>query len=143
VPGTDPVKCTGAVAVPLHTTWLATGFTVGVGKTVTVAVMFGPAQPLAVGVMVKVTTCVTAVVLVSVPLIGEPDPLAAIPVTFTLLSLVQVKVVPATSLVSTIGVIGLPEQTVCADGVATACGVGFTVTVAVTGGPVQVTPPLV
>ena len=34
VPGTKPVKLTAAVGKPLHTTWLATGFTVGVGFTV-------------------------------------------------------------------------------------------------------------
>ena len=50
---------------------------------------------------------------------------------------------PATSLVNTIGIIGLAEQIVWLDGVATACGVGFTITVAVVLGPVQVTPPLV
>ena len=40
-------------------------------------------------------------------------------------------------------VIAEPEQIVCADGVATAFGIGLTTTVAVTDGPVQVTPPLV
>ena len=34
VPGTKPVKLTAAVGAPLHTTWLATGLTVGVGLTV-------------------------------------------------------------------------------------------------------------
>ena len=36
-----------------------------------------------------------------------------------------------------------PEQMVCVAGVATALGVGFTTTVAVTGEPVQVAPALV
>src|SRR5437868_7423807 len=36
VPAALPVKFTAAVAVPLHTTWLATWFTVGVGFTVIV-----------------------------------------------------------------------------------------------------------
>ena len=67
---------------------VATAF--GVGFTSTVAVVVGPAQPLAVGVMVKVTVTGLMVLLVSVPLIGVPDPLAAIPVTAMLLSLVQV-----------------------------------------------------
>jgi hypothetical protein len=44
VPGIDPVKATGAVLEPLHNTWLATGFTIGVGSTVTDAVMLGPVQ---------------------------------------------------------------------------------------------------
>ena len=38
VPATDPLKVTGLVGAPLQTTWLATGLTVGVGSTVTVAV---------------------------------------------------------------------------------------------------------
>jgi hypothetical protein len=83
------VKCTSVVADPLHTTWLAGWFIFAGGYTVTVAVIAGPAQPLAVGIMVKVTTCGTAVVLVSVPDIGLVVPLAAIPVTFTVLSLVH------------------------------------------------------
>ena len=39
--------------------------------------------------------------------------------------------------------IGFAEQTDCDAGVAVACAVGFTVTVAVMLGPVQVTPALV
>ena len=58
------------------------------GLTVTVAVIGVPAQPLAVGVIVKVTVTGTLVVLVNVPLI-LPDPLAAIPVTVPVLSRVH------------------------------------------------------
>ena len=58
------------------------------GLTSTVAVMGVPAHPLAVGVMVKVTVTGAVVVFVSAPLI-LPVPLAAMPVTATLLSLVQ------------------------------------------------------
>ena len=60
----------------------------GLGFTNTVAVTGVPVQPLAVGVMVKVTVTGEVVVLVSAPLIF-PVPLAAMPVTATLLSLVQ------------------------------------------------------
>ena len=81
--------------------------------------------------------------MVSVPVIGLLVPLAAMPVTLTKLSLVHAYVVPTTSLVSTIGVIGFAEHIVCDDGVAVACGVGLTITVAVILGPVQVTPALV
>ena len=88
VPATAPVKVTGAVGAPLHTTWLAGWFTSGVGLTVTVAVIAAPGQPFAVGMMVKVTVTGTLVVLVKVPLI-LPAPLAAIPVTVATLSLVQ------------------------------------------------------
>ena len=84
----------------------------GVGFTVMVTVSVGPLHPLAVGVIVNTTVCGTLVVLISVPDI-LPLPLAGIPVTFTVLVLVQLKVVPATGPVITTGVIGVPEQTVC------------------------------
>ena len=63
---------------------------VGVGLTNTVAVnVAGAAQPLASsGVMVNVTVTGDVVVLVNVPLI-VPVPLAAIPVTATVLSRIQ------------------------------------------------------
>ena len=76
-------------------------------------------------------------ILVSVPLIVAPEPLFGIPVTFTVLFLVHVNVVPGVVLVSEIGLIATPEHTVCEPGVATAVGVGFTNTVAVIGVPVQ------
>ena len=47
VPGglvTAPVKVTAVVGAPLHTTWLATAFTVGIGLTTTVAVIGVPVQ---------------------------------------------------------------------------------------------------
>jgi hypothetical protein len=66
---------------------VATAF--GVGFTSTVAVIGKPGQPLADGVIVKVTVTGAFVVLVNVPLMF-PEPLAAIPVTVTVLFLVQV-----------------------------------------------------
>ena len=140
-PAGVPEKVTGAVGDPLHNTWLATAFTTGVGLTSTVAVVVGPTQLLAVGVMVKVTVIGLAVVLVSVPLIGVPAPLAAIPVTVATLSLVQVKVVLAALLVSTIGIIAVASQIVCDAGVAIAFGVGLTVIVKLCVGPAQAGPP--
>jgi hypothetical protein len=113
---------------------VATAF--GVGFTSTVAVMDAPGQPLAVGVMVKVTVIGALVVLVNAPLIS-PVPLPAIPVTKTVLSLVQLNVVPVVLPVSTIVVIVAAEQIVCEAGVATASGVGFTSTVAVMDAPGQ------
>ena len=78
------------IATPEHFVWLdGVAVTFGVGFTNTVAVPDGPAQPLAVGVIVNVTVTGAAVVLVNVPLIF-PDPLTAIPVAATVLSLVQV-----------------------------------------------------
>ena len=124
----------------MHNTWLATALTTGVGLTNTVAVVVGPTQPLAVGVIVNVTVIGLTVVLVSVPLI-LPEPLAAIPVTVATLSLVQVKVVLAALLVSTIGIIAVALQIVCDAGVAIAFGVGLTVIVKLCVGPVHAGPP--
>ena len=86
VPATGPVKAWVTVE-PVHTVWLATAFTVGIGLTTTVAVIGAPTQMPEVGVIVKVTVIGTLVGLVSVPLI-LPLPLFAIPVTMGL-SLVQ------------------------------------------------------
>jgi len=130
-----PVKTIVVIGFAEQIVWaagVATAF--GVGLTSTVAVIGAPGQPLAVGVMVKVTVTGAKVVLVSVPLI-LPEPLAAIPVTVATLSLVQLKVVPATFPVRTMVVIGLAEHTVCEAGVANASGVGLTSTVAVIGAP--------
>ena len=44
VPATAPVKFTEAVGAPLHTAWLATAVTVGIGFTVIVNTMAGPWQ---------------------------------------------------------------------------------------------------
>jgi hypothetical protein len=132
-----PLSTIVVIATPEQTVCEAgAAVTVGVGFTSTVAVIGAPAQPLAVGVMVKVTVCGDTVVLVNVPLI-LPAPLAAMPVTFTLLSLTQLNTVPATLPLITIVVIATPEHTVCDDGAATAFGVGLTSTVAVIGVPLQ------
>jgi hypothetical protein len=68
----------------------------------------------AVAVIVNVVVCTVLVVLVKVPDIGDPVPLAAMPVRLPVLSLVQLKVVPATllGLVITILEIAVPEHTV-------------------------------
>jgi len=125
------------MADPEQMVWLAGVATApGVGFTSTVAVMEGPVQPLAIGVIVNVTSTGALVVLVSVPLMF-PLPLVMIPVTVAELSLVQLKVVPLTFPDKTIVVMVAPEQMVWLAGVATAPGVGFTSTVAVTGAPAQ------
>ena len=61
--------------------------------------------------MVKVTVIGVLVGLVRVPLMGVPEPLAAIPVTIGL-SLVQLYIVPGTVPVKAILVIALPEHIV-------------------------------
>ena len=120
---------------------VATAF--GIGLTIIVAVMGVPEQPLAVGVMVKVTVTAALVVLVRTAAGTLPVPLAARPVTATLLSLVQLYTVPATAPVNTICWLDEPVHIVCVDGIAVAFGVGLTKTVAVIGVPVQVTPAFV
>lgn len=65
---------------------VATAF--GIGLTRTAVVIPLPLQPLAVGVMVKVTVTGAFVVLVKFPLMS-PLALAAIPVTVAALFLVQ------------------------------------------------------
>jgi hypothetical protein len=106
------------------------------GFTSTVAVIGVPVQPFADGVMVNVTNTGVAIVLVNVPLIF-PVPLLAMSLQVTVLSLVQVKVVPLTEPVNTMVLMVDPEQMVCDDGVATEFGAGFTITVAVIAVPVQ------
>lgn len=96
VPLTLPLSTIAVIAVLVQTVCeagVATAF--GVGFTSTVAVIGVPGQPLAIGVIVKVTVTGAVVVLVSEPLI-LPEPEAAMPVTDTVLSLVQLKVVPLT-----------------------------------------------
>lgn len=137
VPETTPVKVILSIATPEHLVCdvrLATAF--GVGFTSTVAVIDGPGQPAAVGVIVKVTVTGAFVVLVSVPMI-LPEPLAVMPVAVAVLSRVQLNNVPDTFPLRTIVVIAVAEHTVCEAGVATAFGVGFTSTVAVIGLPGQ------
>lgn len=135
IPEPEHIVCDAGVATAL-----------GTGLTTTVAVIGEPLQvtPAFVyeGVMVNVTVTGAFVVLVNTPLIF-PLPLAAIPVTETVLSLVQLYTVPATLPDNTIVVIAEPEQEVCDAGVATAFGIGLTTTVAVIAVPVQVTPALV
>ena len=77
------------MALPEQVVWFEfVAVAVGVGLTNTVAVIGAPGQPLAVGVMVNVAVIGALVVLVRVPEIF-PTPLPAIPVTPTVLSLVQ------------------------------------------------------
>jgi hypothetical protein len=106
--------------------------TVASGFTVTDAVVLGDVHPFTVVVMVKTVVRATRVPLVNVPAMGDPLPFAGIPVRFTVLSLVQLKVVPGILFglaVRVIGLIGEPEQTVWVAGEALTVGMGFTVTV--------------
>lgn len=138
VPATGlPLSTIVVIGLAEQIVWLdGVAVAVGVGLTSTVAVIAAPEQPLAVGVIVKVTVTGALVVLLSVPLI-LPAPLAAMPVTATVLSLVQLNTVPATVPFITIVVMARLLHIVCADGVAVAVGVGLTNTVAVITGPLQ------
>ena len=113
VPLTLPLNAMVVIVAPEQIVWDAGVATaLGVGFTKTVAVMGVPGQPLAVGIIVKVTVIGVLVVLVKVPLIF-PAPLAAIPVTVPVLSLVQLYTTPATALpVIAMVVIGVAEHTV-------------------------------
>src|SRR5947208_3655106 len=86
--------------------------------------------------MVNVTITGALVVFVNVPLIF-PLPPDAIPVTGTVLSLVQLKVVPETFPDNVIAVMLLPEHIVWLAFVAITLGVGLTKTVAVIAVPLH------
>ena len=75
-------------------------------------------QPFAVAVIVNVVVWEVICVFAKVPEIVEPLPLAAIPVRFAVLFLVQLKVVPGIlfGFEMLICEIAVPEQIVCAAG---------------------------
>ena len=72
-------------ATPLHTDWLATVFTEGVGLTMTLKVFAAPVQLLADGITVMMAVSGMAVVLVDVKLAILPVPVAARPIADRLL----------------------------------------------------------
>ena len=110
MPVTAPLKFTAVVVVPLHTVWLLTLFTVGVGLTVMVNVSVAPVQPVAVGVtvMVAVAGAVPVLVAVNAPIL--PVPLAARPMDVVLF--VQLKVVPTTEPLKLTAEVVAPLQSV-------------------------------
>ena len=86
---TFPLNRIGVILVPEQIVWLiGAAVASGVGFTSTVAVIGAPVQPLALGVMVNVTSTGAKVVLVNVPLIS-PLPFEAIPVIVVVASRVQ------------------------------------------------------
>ena len=87
---TFPLSRIGVILAPEQIVWLFGVDTAsGVGFTSTGAVIGAPVQPLALGVMVNVTSSGAKVVLVNVPLIS-PLPLEAMPVMVVVASRVQV-----------------------------------------------------
>jgi hypothetical protein len=67
----------------------------GLGFTITLAVVVFVQLPAA-AVIVKVVDCCEVVLLVSIPVIDVPVPVAGMPVRLAVLVLAQLKVVPAT-----------------------------------------------
>jgi hypothetical protein len=144
VPDTAPLNVMAVVFNPLHTTWLGTAFSVGVGFTVMVNVLAVPVQvmpPLVkdgVTVMVAVTGAVP--IFTALKLAIGPVPLAASPIDVVLF--VQLYTVPVAVPIKVTVLVALLLQTTWLLTGATV-GVGLTVMVNNTGDPVQVTPPLV
>lgn len=142
MPATGPVKAWVTVA-PLHTVWLATAFTDGIGFTVIVNVIGTPGQltpPVYTGVTVMVATWATFVALVATKLAILPVPDAARPI--DVLLLVQLYTVPGTLPLKLMAAVLDPlHNTWLATGLTS--GVGFTVMVNVIGVPLQLMPPLV
>ena len=86
---TLPFNTIGLMLAPEQIVWLiGVAVASGVGFTNTVAVVGAPVQPLALGIMVNVTSTGAKVVLVNVPLIS-PLPLEAIPIIVVVASRVQ------------------------------------------------------
>ena len=111
-PATELDNTTGIVDMPEQTVCDAgTAWATGIGLTRTVDVIAGPWQPLAVGVIVKVTTIGVLVIWFSEPIMS-PLPKSGIPLTPTVENplLVQLKVVPETPLNKNIDAIGSKEH---------------------------------
>ena len=105
------------------------------GITVTEEVNVFPAQPKGlVGVTVKVVVTVLEEEFVSVPVIGFAEPVVLIPVIVPVWLRVHPNVVPTILLLveRSICEIGVPEQILWEEGVATPTGFGFTVSVTTT-----------
>ena len=102
----------------------------GLTTTVTLVVLAQLPDPAEI---VNVVVCCEFWLLVNVPVIVEPVPLAAIPVRLLVFVRVQLNVVPGTlfGLLIAIDVMEVPEHVVCVEGVAVTVGPGFTVMVAV------------
>ena len=79
VPAVGLVNVIAVVLEPLHTVWLATAPTVGIGFTVIVKLLGVPGQLLAVGVTVMVATTGAVPGFWAVKLAILPVPLAARP----------------------------------------------------------------
>ena len=122
------------VVTLLHKAWFAGCITPGVGFMVIVNVLEGPGHPATAGVTVIVAETGALVALTALNGAMFPEPLAGKPI--KVLLFVQVYVVPLTDPVNNIAFVGAPLQKAWLAGCAT-FGIGFTVIVNVTGGPIQ------
>ena len=142
-PDCEVVNVTGAVADPLHSTWLPGygGFITGVGFTVIVKLTGAPLQltpPLVkVGVTVIVAVTGTWLLLIAVKAGILPKPAEVNPMVVLLLVQLYVTVPPVLGLVKLTAAVKAPLHTVWFAGVFTTA-VGLTVIVNVVGVPLQV-----
>jgi hypothetical protein len=116
------VKFTADVVAPLHSVWLETAFTVGVGLTVIVKVVDAPTHPLAVGVTMITAVTGALAVFVAVNAAISPVPVAASPIEVALF--VQLNVVPLTEPLKLTAVVVAPLHKVWFDTLFTS-GVGL------------------
>lgn len=112
----DPVKFTAAADVLLHSTWLATAFTVGVGFTVIIKVIGVPVQltPALVYVGITVTVALIGAIVVFVAMKPGilPDPFNPNPIAVLLLLQLYTMVPPVAGLVKFTAAVAVPLQTV-------------------------------
>lgn len=134
MPPIVPMNAIELVVTLLHKAWFAGCIRPGVGFMVIVNVLGAPGQPAAVGVTVIVADTGVLVALTALNGAIFPEPLAGKPIAGLLF--VHVYVVPFTDPVNDIALVGAPLQKLRFAG-CTTVGVGFTVIVNVTGGPIQ------
>src|ERR1700688_1316110 len=129
---TPPVASVRVIVLPWQTLGGLVGpaiaATVGAGFTVTVTVIGAELHPLAMPIIVKFDCCCVFTIFVSAPgiVVVPPGPVGSIPIRFAVLSLTQLKAVPAILLFRIIVVNGTPEQTVWVAGSAVITGAAVT-----------------
>ena len=134
LPETAPLNATAVVADVLHTVWLVTAATVGVGFTVILKATGLPTQLFAVGVTVIVDVTIADVLLLAVKDAIFPEPDAARPMEVVVF--VQLFMLLDTELVNATAPVAAVLHTVWLV-IADTIGVGFTPIVNVCGLPAQ------
>jgi hypothetical protein len=131
---TAPLKLTAAVEKPLHTDWLDTVATVGVGLTAIEKDVGAPEQPVADGVTVIFAVAIDAPELPAVNDAILPIPLDARPI--DVLSFVQLYVAPLIAPLKLIAAVDAPLHNTCPETSSTV-GVGLTLIVNEVAEPTQ------